>query len=255
MDEPKLFSVITSSFNHRMYMKDWIQSIIKQKYRPLEIIFVDDCSVTHDIDLFKEYYELLDKNNISYKSYRNPERMHCASSYLKALELSTGQYIGVVDSDDALLENAISTVMNAYNSNPDIGFIYTQFMWCDKRLKSARKGFCKMPQKNMSLLDSEFTIKTRHCYSHWRTFKRSDKSETLFKEGMKCSIDKYMGYRLEEIYNGGFINRACYQYRNGIKSGVTKTEKSLNTWALVRKGFKKKRKNEKIKPFPIRLIK
>ena len=38
------FTIITASSNKYPYLKDWMESIIEQKYRPLEVVMVDDCS-------------------------------------------------------------------------------------------------------------------------------------------------------------------------------------------------------------------
>lgn len=101
------------------------------------------------------------------------------------------------------------------------------------------------------MLDSELSSYSRHCYSHWRTCKRMPKIETIWRDGLKVSVDKRMGYRLEELAKGAFVNKVCYRYREGMNHCVTKNEKPIQTWHFVRKEAAKRRKKYGIKPFPV----
>ena len=38
------FTILTSAYNSSKFMQSWAKSILVQKHRPLEVIFVNDCS-------------------------------------------------------------------------------------------------------------------------------------------------------------------------------------------------------------------
>ena len=251
------FTILTASYNHKKYLKDWAKSVLSQTYRPLEVVFVDDHSDTKDIEEAEKYREEFENAGIEFITYRNEENLHCASTYIKALELATGDFFGVLDSDDSLFSHAVEDVMHIYSHRPEIGYIYTQFDWCDINLKRKRTGFSKMPPTSKGILAGEFTEQARHVYSHWRTFSnRVPDVASIFHPNRKCSIDKYMGYRLEELAPGMFYKKVCYKYRAGVKQGITKSHNSIAEWKKVRSEAHSRRKRFRIKRiYPIVLHK
>ena len=40
----KKFTILTSAYNSSLYLNEWAKSIIKQDYRPLEVVLVNDRS-------------------------------------------------------------------------------------------------------------------------------------------------------------------------------------------------------------------
>jgi glycosyltransferase involved in cell wall biosynthesis len=247
------FTILTASHNQKAYQPDWMRSILIQDYRPLQVVFIDDCS--GDLASLEPHRKTFDDNDIELIVHRSDERLYCGSSYLKSLDFATGDYMGVLDGDDALSKGAVSRVVRCYERNPSLGFIYTQFNWCDSSLRPKRKGFCRQPLKNSSMLESELSSKVRHCFSHWRTFRSIDAYKSVFKPELKVSVDKHMGYRLEELFPGAFFDSVCYNYRDGVRTGVTRTEASIQTWGKVRKEAFARRKKRNIKPYPVIRIK
>lgn len=248
-----IFTILTCYRNHEAYLAEWANSILSQSYRPLEVVLVDDCSDIDSGPLIEEWKEKFTQNGISFIYTRNSHRMYCGSSYAKALSLSSGSFLGVLDGDDTLVTNAVNFIMRLYMEYPEIDHIYSQFNICRKGGKS--RGFCGAPQKGFSLLQSELSPHSRHCYSHWRTFSRIDGSDTVFCEGLRCAVDKFMGYRLEEIGKGMFANKRLYNYRSNVPKCITATESSVDTWKAIRTEFFKKRKKNKIKTYPIVTLK
>lgn len=245
----KKFTILTSSHNQYEYQTDWINSILAQEYRPLQVIFVDDFS--SDLDYLNKQKYLFKERDIQLITYRTHKRYYCGSSYRQCYDLSTGDYIGILDADDALIPNAVSFIMDCYNKSPELGFIYTQFNICDLNLKLKKQGFCKAPIEGLSLLQCEKSAKMRHCFSHWRTFKKTNLTRSVFSRGLKASVDKFMGYRLEELFPGAFVNKSCYRYRSGVKNSVTRSHSSIKIWDNVRKEAFQRRKKHKIKPYPV----
>ncbi len=246
----KLFSILTAARNVKLFMDDWVKSIFVQKYRPLEVVFVDDNSTDGSFDKILELYPRFCEEDISLKIIHNEKRMHCGSSYAIAWENSSGYYFGILDGDDMLEEGAIEYIVDLYEKFPDVTYIYTQFMKCNAKMKRGKIGFSCRPKKGMSLLD--MANEGKHAYSHWRTFsKRFPKLTKIWGRGLRVGIDKYMGYRLEEFGKGMFVNKVCYKYR-GLRPGcISKTKNAIDAWKRISTEARLRRKRYNLKPYPI----
>jgi len=242
------FTILTSSNNCGKYLKDWSSSIIAQTYRPLEVVFVDDRSKDKTKIIIQELSKKMVDNDIEFKHVVNDKRRYCASSYNKALKLATGDYFGVLDADDALKKTAVEYVYGLYQEYPEIAWIYTQFNICNMSLRAKKRGWCKAPTKGRSLLD----IGSKHAFSHWRTFsRRIPRLDKVFQNGLRCAVDKYMGYRLEELGPGLFTDKVCYRYRQRYSFSISTSENTKGTWSKIRKEAEKRRKLHNYVPFPI----
>lgn len=200
------FSILIACHNKERFIKECVNSVLDQTYPNWECIIVDDCST----DGSQKYLETL--NDPRFKVFRNDSRKFCSSTYAEALKHATGDLCGILDGDDVLSKKAMSVVAARYESYPDIDFIYTQHFWCDKSLQKIRTGLSSAPKNGKSL--AQMINKGRHCFSHWRTFKLSIAEKgVIFPEGLQVSVDKNMGFVLEELGKGAFLPKKVYFYR------------------------------------------
>ncbi len=243
-------SILTACYNKANYIQQCVESILKQTYDNWEMIIVDDFSD----DASQHYLASLDDPRITV--IRNESRLFCSSSYARALEHATGDICGVVDGDDALHEKAMGILSQAYEQHKNIDHIYTQFIWCNRHLSSSRRGFSTLPDGNGNRSLVDMALKGKHCYSHWRTFRRklADKG-VIFPQGLEVSVDKNMGFTLEELGPGAFLPRPLYFYRyyKGNMSLIQPEQQKETTLKLAKK-CRKRRKKHKIKVYPIRKI-
>tara|TARA_Y100000034_G_scaffold135776_1_gene209076 strand:+ start:2260 stop:4284 length:2025 start_codon:yes stop_codon:yes gene_type:complete len=242
------FTILSTFSNYEKFVSDWFDSILQQSYRPLEVIAVDDCSKDDTHNALKSYAKLAKRHNIEYRVHRNKKKLYCGSSYHEAFRLSSGDYFGILDGDDQLVDNAVNVIMEQYQKRPNIDYIYTQFVFCDQKMQpTKRRGFCSSPLPDRDMLSSELSGRKRHCFSHWRTFKRFPAVEKIFYKGGKRSVDKFMGYRLEEWGNGMFFDTVLYKYRSPHKKSITRSGGQIKEWKKIRSQAKMRRKKYKLK--------
>ena len=117
-------------------------------------------------------------------------------------------------------------------------------------MKKVKRGVSAHPGNN-SLLEAGKLGK--HCFSHWRTFRREllTDDNPIFKEELSSAVDKYMGYRLEELGVGGFINIPMYHYRQRV-GGLS--FKGRANWKKMKQEFSNKRETFNITPYPIKKL-
>jgi len=247
------FSILTSSFNKGEFLNDWGKSILAQKYRPLEVVFANDCSTDNTLAMVENFKKQFNDNGIEFVLVNNEKRLHCGSSYKNLLPYATGSYFGVLDADDMLVDDSVEYIMNKYDEYKNVSWIYTQYQNCDMNMVPKRRGFCCCPGKGETLLD--LGNRRIHGFGHWRTFcYRFPKPGKLFGKKLKCGVDKFMGYRLEEFGQGMFVDRVCYKYRQhpvGSPKSVSSTKEAINVWSEIKDRAASRRKRYNLKPLQI----
>lgn len=111
-----LISIITPSYNHEAYISIFIESVLAQEYQNWELIIVDDCSSDKTYQKAKQY---ADKR---IKVLKNDFNSGVNYTLNKAFNLSEGQIITTIASDDELNDNALSKINDYFNSHNDIDF-------------------------------------------------------------------------------------------------------------------------------------
>lgn len=97
----ELLSVVISNYNKEPYLEQCINSVIKQTYRPIEIVIVDDCSRDESrvlleklADFFQEIRLVFLEINQGVSNARN-----------EGIRKAKGKYITVLDADDFYWSN------------------------------------------------------------------------------------------------------------------------------------------------------
>jgi glycosyltransferase involved in cell wall biosynthesis len=247
----KKFSILTASYDNAIYLDDWMKSILDQSYRPLEVVFVNDhCEDNTEQKVNDLIVPALKANGIEFKYVRNKHRCYYGSASKIAYENATGEMFGVLDSDDMLVKDAVNFIVDLYNQHENTGYIYTQFNACNCYMDAPKIGFSRKPDRNETLLG--LGLRYIHAYSHWRTFSsRCPNLTTIWKDGLRAAVDKYMGYRLEELAPGLFVNRVCYLLRTGVRTSITRTERSNVYWKQILVEAMKRRRDKRVKVFAV----
>jgi len=113
-----MISVIVTSYNKGLYIKECLNSIINNSYKNLEIIVIDDCSTDNSIDIIKSF----DDQRIRF--YKNDTNIGAGASRQRGIEYSNGQYISFVDADDFLDADFYQTLINAIS---DCDIVYSKY--------------------------------------------------------------------------------------------------------------------------------
>lgn len=114
--ETKLVSIILPIFNiEDNFLKKCVESLLKQTYKNIEIILIDDGSTNNIIDVCLS----LQKSDSRVKVHKQVNS-GVSVARNKGLEVSSGKYICFVDPDDWVSEDYISDLVEAIeNANAD----------------------------------------------------------------------------------------------------------------------------------------
>lgn len=117
MSNKPLLSIIIPVYNTARYLERCLNSILKQTYKNLEIILVNDCSTDNSLDIINRYIELDQR----VKSISHNENKGLFQARISGVEEASGEYIAFVDSDDFVSIDYYRTLINkAIETNSDM---------------------------------------------------------------------------------------------------------------------------------------
>ncbi|WP_044938019.1 glycosyltransferase [Pseudobutyrivibrio sp. LB2011] len=113
----KTISIIIPAYNVEDYIARCLESIIKQTYKNLEIIVVNDCSTDGTKEIIEKYINIDER----IKVVNHAVNSGLFRARVTGVQHSSGDYIGFVDSDDYISEDYYGELIEkAEESNADI---------------------------------------------------------------------------------------------------------------------------------------
>lgn len=92
-----LVSIIVANYNNAQYLQECFDSILKQTYKDIEIVVVDDCSTDHSREVIQSYEA---KYPEFFSSVFLLKNMGVARARHEGILKAKGQYITTLDADD-----------------------------------------------------------------------------------------------------------------------------------------------------------
>nr|WP_320190538.1 glycosyltransferase [uncultured Desulfobacter sp.] len=132
-----MVSVIIPTFNRAWTLKRAIDSVLAQDYTHLEIIVIDDGSTDETEEVlagYKDKIRILVQENKGVSAARN-----------HGIQESQGNFIALLDSDDAWEKNKLSCQMDFFQSNPGAMICQTEEIWIRKGKRVNPKKKHKKP--------------------------------------------------------------------------------------------------------------
>ena len=111
------FSIITVVLNNKKTFEATIKSVFDQSFRNYEYIVVDGGSTDGTLDIIKKNEDKIDfwlseKDNGIYDAFN------------KAIRISKGKYIGIINSDDVYTKDALSIIYKYIKQDKNLDFIF-----------------------------------------------------------------------------------------------------------------------------------
>lgn len=123
-----LVSVVIASYNMGQFLGQAVDSILAQKWRPLEIIVVDDGSTDDTPQVMSQY---ANNSLVNYIRTPNQGQPKAKNTGIKATK---GDFIAFCDADDLWEPNKLEEQMPLF-SNPKVGVVYSQVSNIDEHDK------------------------------------------------------------------------------------------------------------------------
>ena len=107
-----LISIIVPIYNVEKYLTECVDSIIKQTYKNLEIILVDDGSTDHSKDICDQYVKIDTRIRVIHKVNGG-----LSSARNAGIDIANGNYYMFIDSDDYIKEDMVELLYSVMIEN------------------------------------------------------------------------------------------------------------------------------------------
>ncbi len=119
---PKV-TVIIPNYNHALYLKQRIDSVINQTYQDFELIILDDCSTDNSKEIIEQYRNHPKVFDIIYNTQNSGSAF---KQWKKCFGLSRGKYVWIAESDDYSDPLFLERTVKKIETDSGIGIVYCQ---------------------------------------------------------------------------------------------------------------------------------
>ena len=194
----KILSIIIPFYNTEPYINELLQVLDKQMTDDVEVIVVDDGS------------KIPFETNYKWATVIRQDNGGASAARNTGLDNATGEYICFIDSDDLVVDNYISTILDKIKSEH---FDYCYMSWktfggwkCDVKLKSVDDKF---PPFNLCVWN--------------RIYKRDMIGDIRFNTKKAIAEDaEFIRDINEDGHKKSFISNYMYYYRSDTPNSLTK---------------------------------
>lgn len=113
-----LLSVVMAAFNAEKYIKEAIDSILKQSYTDFEFIIINDGSTDNTLAIIESYTDHRIK-------IINQQNVGLSKSLNRGIALATGEFIARIDADDSSLPHRLEKQMEFITKHSEIVLLGT----------------------------------------------------------------------------------------------------------------------------------
>lgn len=132
-----LVTVGVALYNHENYIVKCLESIVKQTYKNIELIVIDDGSTDNSYRVAKNYLE--SQNNNKNFVIKTRENRGMCKTLNEIVHLAKGRYISFVGSDDYWYLNKIELQANFLDLHQDIVLVHSNSMHIDENDNIVKK--------------------------------------------------------------------------------------------------------------------
>lgn len=189
-------SVIIPVYNRDYSLRDAVESVLIQTYKPSEIIIIDDGSFFQAKDILKNY-----KNNI--KIIRHEKNKGVSASRNTGILASSSKYIAFLDSDDIFLPEKLELQINFMKEN-NYQISHTNEFWYKKdRFINQNKKSKRYGGKILDKILDKCRVSPSSLIVERKVFEKSG----LFDETLDVCEDYEISLRFALHYEIGYLDK------------------------------------------------
>lgn len=132
-------SIVIANYNNSNFIEECINSLKSQTYKDIEIIFFDDNSKDNSINVIEKFSNIKILQNKTQTKYGSLNQIN---AFKKSIEISTGDIIFFLDSDDYFKKDKIEKIINFFleNNEKKIVFDFPTILKQNKKINIQKKN-------------------------------------------------------------------------------------------------------------------
>ena len=140
-------SVIMTSYNYAKLIPETIKSVQAQTFSDWELIIIDDCSTDNSAQIVSDFARC--DNRI--KFIQNEQNLGLKNSILKALEMTSGEWIAFLESDDIWEPDCLEKRIEILEKFPEVALIFNDVRpFGEENAIKAKAKFLENMRKKLS---------------------------------------------------------------------------------------------------------
>jgi len=135
----KKISVIIPVYNHEKYVKEAIESVLNQTHENIELIVIDDGSKDHSFEIACSIAD-------TRVTVLNQENQGAHATINRGLNLATGEYLSILNSDDAYENNRLEKCIDYLCTHEEVHMVcsYIKIVNGNGKVLGLKKGWENM---------------------------------------------------------------------------------------------------------------
>lgn len=223
-----LVSIVIPVYNASLFLKEAIDSVIKQTYKNLEIICVDDGSTDDSLKIL-EHYKGIDSRVQIYQQ----KNLHAGIARNNGLSHAHGKYIIFLDSDDVFEKNMIAVLVNAMLTHEVDTIVFNYYSFSGKKCfrKKQNINYAGLEKRPIDLRNEIFQVTIGAPWNKFYSMKFVKDCGLQF-QGTLNSNDIFFT-RLASVYSQKtlFLDKCLVNYRinnnQSLQGNVNKSPTSF----------------------------
>jgi len=196
-----LFSIVTVVYNGEKHLECAIQSIINQTYKNIEYIIIDGGSTDNTLQIIKKY-----DSTINHWISEPDNGIYDAMN--KGIKKATGDYIGILNSDDFYEPDALQIMVDEIKKAPEADILFGDLFMINEYLSEKQLQTC-MRGKN---LENGFSIWHPTTFVRREVYNKFGLFDTSYK--IAADYELLLRFRKRKCHFK-YINQAITNFREG----------------------------------------
>ncbi|MFA6690246.1 MAG: glycosyltransferase family 2 protein [Sphaerochaetaceae bacterium] len=123
------YSVAMCTCNGERFVKEQLESILRQTVLPKEIVISDDLSTDNTLDIVET---TLKESNVSFRILRNKVRLGVGNNFLQCIHQCSSPIVFTCDQDDVWLPQKAEQMLEVFRENPQALLVFSDGQLCDE---------------------------------------------------------------------------------------------------------------------------
>jgi GT2 family glycosyltransferase len=193
-------SITIVTYNSARYIRQCLESVLRQRGVSLEIIVVDNASTDDTLPILDEF-------KASLRLLRNQVNTGFAAAQNQAIAAARGEWVLTLNPDVLLLPGFLPALIEAGESDPRTGSV------CGK-LFSIGPGFTPLPERRLDSTGMYFTPSMRHFDRGWGENDHGQYNRGEYVFGPSAAAALYRRSMIADVAVGGaFFDPDFFCYR------------------------------------------